>query len=181
MARAKSIPASHHGARLRFRRPADIFPTSSFSPFLGRPLGVPNPQAAAFSEAMDQTRESCIECVDKHLGAALVLLTETRDGYGHRLRAIGHLHEAEDESQAWPELHNAIREARKRFQQFGTVPDFVQLDALSRKVRASGLTNALGLAGDQTPADARSFPIWPMVLVGVVAIGLFVATLKVKD
>jgi hypothetical protein len=78
------------------------------------------------------TRESCIECVEKHLGAALVLLTETRDGYPHRLRAIGHLHEAEDESQAFPALHAAIREARKRFQSSGEMPDFVVLEALAR-------------------------------------------------
>jgi hypothetical protein len=26
----------------------------------------------------------------------------------HRLRAIGHLHEAEDESQQWPDLHTAM-------------------------------------------------------------------------
>lgn len=45
------------------------------------------------------TRPSCLECVEKHLGAAWVLLAEYRDGYPHRLRAIGHLHEAEDESQ----------------------------------------------------------------------------------
>lgn len=48
------------------------------------------------------TRTSCLECIEKHLGAAYVLLTETRDGYAHRLRAIGHLHEAEDESQEFP-------------------------------------------------------------------------------
>ena len=41
------------------------------------------------------TRPSCIDCVEKHLGAALVLLTETREGYAYRLRAIGHLFEAE--------------------------------------------------------------------------------------
>jgi hypothetical protein len=42
--------------------------------------------------------------------------------------------------------------------------------------------NVHGLAGTQTADDRRSsFPVWPMVLVGVVAIGLFVATLKVKD
>lgn len=81
------------------------------------------------------TRDSCLECVDKHLGAALILITETRDGYPHRLRAIGHLHEAEDESQAWPELHDAIREARKRFQQIGQVPDFTALEALSTRLR----------------------------------------------
>ncbi len=47
------------------------------------------------------------KCVEKHLGAAYVLLTETREGYAYRLRAIGHLFEAEDESQQWPELHDA--------------------------------------------------------------------------
>jgi hypothetical protein len=46
------------------------------------------------------TRAYCLECIDKHLGAALVLLTETREGYAHSLRAIGHLPETEDESQA---------------------------------------------------------------------------------
>jgi len=70
------------------------------------------------------TRSSCLECVEKHLGAAWVLMAEHRDGYPHRIRAIGHLHEAEDESQAWPLLHVAIREARKGYQQEGLVPDF---------------------------------------------------------
>lgn len=79
------------------------------------------------ARAIPPTRPSCLECVEKHLGAAWVLIAEYRDGYPHRLRAIGHLHEAEDESQAWPVLHNAIREARKAFQQHGTIPAFVQL------------------------------------------------------
>jgi len=70
------------------------------------------------------TRLSCVECVEKHLGAALVLLTEAREGYAYRLRAIGHLFEAEDESQAWPELHAAIRTARKAYQADGTLPDW---------------------------------------------------------
>lgn len=73
------------------------------------------------------TRPSCLECVEKHLGAAWVLLAETRDGYAYRLRAIGHLHEAEDESQAWPELHTAIREARKAYKREGMMPDFEAL------------------------------------------------------
>lgn len=94
---------------------------------LGTGRGVGNPPSP--------TRSSCLECVDKHLGAALILITETRDGYPHRLRAIGHLHEAEDESQAWPELHQAIREARKRFQQTGATPDFDQLEAISSRMR----------------------------------------------
>lgn len=77
------------------------------------------------------TRESCLECVEKHLGAAMVLITEVRDGYTeHRLRAVGHLHEAEDESQAFPALHDAIRAARKGYQQHGEVPNFGALTQL---------------------------------------------------
>lgn len=64
-----------------------------------------------------------------HLGAAWVLITEHQNGYPHRLLAIGHLHEAEEESQAWPELHAAIREARKAYQQTGEMPDFTALAA----------------------------------------------------
>ena len=94
------------------------------------------------------TRPSCIECVEKHLGAALVLLTETREGYAYRLRAIGHLFEAEDESQAWPELHAAIRAARKAFQADGTLPDWDTLAA-----RAHDQRTALAVGA---PADAAA-------------------------
>ena len=83
------------------------------------------------------SRLSCIECVEKHLGAAYVLLTELNDlpddpaerhqGFSRRLRAIGHLFEAEDESQEWPDLHNAIRQARKAYQAYGTMPDWETL------------------------------------------------------
>jgi hypothetical protein len=79
------------------------------------------------------TRPSCIECVEKHLGAAYVLLTETREGYAYRLRAVGHLFEAEDESQEWPELHAAIREARRAYQSSGAIPDW---DHLAKLVHA---------------------------------------------
>jgi hypothetical protein len=81
----------------------------------------------ASADPVPVTRASCLECIDKHLGAALVLLTETREGYAHRLRAIGHLHEAEDESQAFPDLHAAIRAARKAYQTDGTMPDWEAL------------------------------------------------------
>jgi hypothetical protein len=83
------------------------------------------------------TRPSCIECCEKHLGAALVLLTEAREGYAYRLRAIGHLFEAEDESQEWPELHAAIREARKAYQADGTLPDWEALGKASDAIRTS--------------------------------------------
>jgi len=93
------------------------------------------------------SRPSCIACVEKHLGAAYVLLTElndlpdppsssssgmasdeaSRQGFSRRLRAIGHLFEAEDESQEWPELHAAIRQARKTYQADGTMPNWEAL------------------------------------------------------
>jgi hypothetical protein len=58
------------------------------------------------------TRASGFECIEKRRGAAYVLLTETREGYAHRLRATDHPHAAEDESRctkpdagsAWPHL-----------------------------------------------------------------------------
>ena len=83
------------------------------------------------------TRPSCIECVEKHLGAALVLLTETREGYAYRLRAIGHLFEAEDESQEWPQLHAVIREARKRYQAEENIPDWEMLGQQIAALRTS--------------------------------------------
>jgi hypothetical protein len=81
------------------------------------------------------TRPSCISCVEKHLGAACVLLTEAREGYAYRLRAVGHLFEAEDESQEWPDLHAAIRAARKAYQADGMMPDWPALEDLIGRVR----------------------------------------------
>ncbi len=69
------------------------------------------------------------------MGTAYVLLTEAREGYAHRLRAIGHLFEAEDESQQWPDLHAAIREARKACQADGTMPGWERLGRLIREIR----------------------------------------------
>ena len=85
-------------------------------------------------------RPSCIECCEKHLGAAYVLLAELNDlpdarraeppNLSRRLRAIGHLFEAEDESQEWPEFHAAIREGRKAYQGTGKLPDFEAMAAI---------------------------------------------------
>jgi hypothetical protein len=60
-----------------------------------------------------------MECVEKHLGAALVLMGEAEAGYPeHKLLAIGHLHEAADESaDRMPELSALLRDIRKRYQQ----------------------------------------------------------------
>ena len=83
------------------------------------------------------THPSCVECVEKHVRATHVLLTELNDlPDAHRtepgnlsrpLRAIGHLFEAQDESQQWPDLHTAIREARRAYQATGAVPDWESL------------------------------------------------------
>jgi hypothetical protein len=55
--------------------------------------------------------------------------------FAHRLRAIGHLFEAEDESQEWPELHAVIREAPKRYQAAEQMPDWNGLDGMLAAVR----------------------------------------------
>ncbi len=66
--------------------------------------------------------------MEKHLGAALVLIDKVNDGYtAHRLLAIGHLFQAQVESRQWPELSQAIREARREYQRNGTPPPFDQL------------------------------------------------------
>ena len=71
----------------------------------------------------------------RNLGAAYVLLTEAREGYAYRLRAVGHLFEAEDESQEWPELHAAIRQARKHYQAAEEMPDWNTLEGMVSEVR----------------------------------------------
>ncbi|OQB77962.1 MAG: hypothetical protein BWX88_05228 [Planctomycetes bacterium ADurb.Bin126] len=80
------------------------------------------------------------------MGAAYVLLAELNDlpddrrvqptNLSRRLRAIGHLFEAEDESQQWSDLHAAIREARRAYQAEGTLPDWEAL------AEAAGRTTA---------------------------------------
>jgi len=80
-------------------------------------------------------RPSCLNCVEKHLGSAYVLLSEVRHGYPHRMMAMGHLQEAEDESQEYPALHNAIRDARKGYQVEGKAPDWFGLADLLEKSR----------------------------------------------
>jgi len=88
-----------------------------------------------FKQVETPPRPSCIECVEKHLGAAMVLLAEIHDGYAYRLQYIGHLYEAEDESQAWPQLHDLIRQSRKAYQQQGIVPDWELLASTLQEVK----------------------------------------------
>lgn len=60
-------------------------------------------------------RHSCIECVAKHVGSALVLLSETLHGYqDHLILAIGELERAVQECEAeYPKLSEDIRDVRK--------------------------------------------------------------------
>jgi len=67
-----------------------------------------------------------------------------RQGFSRRLHAIGHLFEAEDESQQWPDLHNAIRQARKAYQAEGEMPNW---DA-----PAQLLDNLRGVLRETSPA-----------------------------
>ncbi|MCL2645452.1 MAG: hypothetical protein FWD61_00435 [Phycisphaerales bacterium] len=97
-----------------------------------------NCKKPASTTEIPTTRPSCLECVEKHLGAAYVLLSESQDGYAYRLRAVGHLHEAEDESQQWPELHKAVRTARKAYQTQGTIPDWQTLENQMTEARKGG-------------------------------------------
>ena len=59
-------------------------------------------------------RKSCLDCVLKHLGQAVVLLGEAEKGYpSHKYIALGHLGEAEDESiNKYPDLAADIRSTR---------------------------------------------------------------------
>ena len=75
-------------------------------------------------QELNPPRPSCIECVEKHVGAAEVLLSEIFNGYQYHFRFIGHLHEAEEESQEWPDLHELLRRTRIEYQKNGRSPDW---------------------------------------------------------
>ena len=67
----------------------------------------------------------------------MVLLSETKNGYPHYLLAVGHLHEAEEESRdAWPDLAASIRTPRKELQTTGTVPDWDGITGMMERAPA---------------------------------------------
>ena len=80
-------------------------------------------------------------------------LGEIREGYAYRLRAIGHLFRAEDESQEWRERHAAIRAARKAYQADRTMPDWEALAASASSVAATGGSNATSTVADSVGAS----------------------------
>ncbi len=89
---------------------------------------------AGFETREPASRPSCLECVEKHLGAAMVLASEIHAGYAYHLRFVGHLHEAEEESQEWPVLFELIRQSRKRYQTKNQMPDW---DRIAQEVAAA--------------------------------------------
>ena len=93
---------------------------------------VPGIRACRCKKSVSQSvetisRPSCLECVEKHIGAAMVILSEIHAGYAYHLRFVGHLHEAEEESQQWPKLFELIRHARKEYQTKNRLPDWENL------------------------------------------------------
>jgi hypothetical protein len=78
---------------------------------------------------------SCMECVEKHLGVAQVLAGEVFDGHPGHLKLIGNLRLAEEHSQDWPALHDALREARRGYQSRRTMPDWAALERLAAAIR----------------------------------------------
>ena len=70
-------------------------------------------------------RPTCIECVAKHVGSALVLLSETLHGYqNHLILAIGELEQAVQECETrHPKLSENIRQVRKDVT--STVPEIL--------------------------------------------------------
>jgi hypothetical protein len=75
-------------------------------------------------QRVETVRPSCLECVEKHLGAAMVILSEIHAGYAYRLQFVGHLNEAAEEAQEWPELHQMIRRSRREYQRSDKTPDW---------------------------------------------------------
>lgn len=78
-----------------------------------------------------------MECVEKHVSVAYVAAGEVYDGYEGVMKIIGNLRLAEEHSQEWPILHDAIRESRKNFQSKRTMPDWKNLGDLISQARHS--------------------------------------------
>jgi hypothetical protein len=51
--------------------------------------------------------------------------------------AVGHLHEAAEESHPWPALHDAAHEARRAWQAEGVEPDWQRLGELLDEARTA--------------------------------------------
>lgn len=62
-------------------------------------------------------RESCVQCACKHIAQARALMLECAKGYEHKLFALGHLAEAEDElAKDHPDLCKWVRQYRLKLE-----------------------------------------------------------------
>ena len=86
-------------------------------------------------------RDSCIQCVEKHIGKALVLykelLTSTETNNVNvelnHLEIIGNLQAATDEAEQWPELYDAIDVAERGYRYKGEEPNWIEI---AEKIKA---------------------------------------------
>lgn len=100
------------------------------------------------------TRDSCIYCVEKHVGKSMVLLDELLSSrpihseHGaefdariktelNHLGIIGNLQAATDEAEQWQELHDALLEAERLYRYIGEIPDWKKLTELILNVKES--------------------------------------------
>jgi len=87
-------------------------------------------------------RDSCIACVQKHVGKAMVLhkelLTATETNNVNiqlnHLEIIGNLQAATDEAQEWPPLHVALDAAEREYRYRGVGPNWEELARLIQEV-----------------------------------------------
>jgi len=83
-------------------------------------------------------RDSCIQCVEKHIGKALVLykelLTATEKNNVNvelnHLEIIGNLQAATDEAEQWPDLHDTIDAAERGYRYTGEEPNWTRIAEL---------------------------------------------------
>ena len=98
-------------------------------------------------------RDSCIYCVEKHVGKAMVLLDELLSNrplhaehgtaeYDARIKTelnhlgiIGNLQAATDEAEEWPELHDTLLAAEREYRYRGTVPDWKAISGMIEEVK----------------------------------------------
>ena len=78
-------------------------------------------------------RQSCKNCILKHLSQALINHHESLNAYPlHKWVSVGHLAEAETEAiDSFPDFTKKVREARVKYMEEGTAPDFMELIRLA--------------------------------------------------
>ena len=98
-------------------------------------------------------RDSCIYCVEKHVGKAMVLLDELLSNrplhaehgsaeYDARIKTelnhlgiIGNLQAATDEAEECPELHDTLLSAEREYRYHGIVPDWEKISGMIEEVK----------------------------------------------